>query len=55
MHAYFMHPGDNSLPIDYKVTTMKNGRSFDMRRVVASQLGKEIFEMMLSYQILKQE
>ncbi|MCB0659397.1 MAG: acyl-CoA thioesterase II [Saprospiraceae bacterium] len=53
MHAYFMHPGDNSLPIDYKVTTMKNGRSFDMRRVVASQLGKEIFEMMLSYQIFE--
>ncbi|MEZ4909693.1 MAG: acyl-CoA thioesterase II [Saprospiraceae bacterium] len=51
MHAYFLHPGDNTLNIEYHVTTIKKGRSFDTRRVVASQLGKIIFEMMLSYQI----
>jgi acyl-CoA thioesterase II len=51
MHAYFIHPGDNDLDITYAVETIKDGRSFDTRRVVASQNDKEIFILSASFQI----
>jgi acyl-CoA thioesterase II len=51
MHAYFIHPGDNDLDIQYEVETIKNGRSFDTRRVMASQGGKDIFILSASFQI----
>jgi acyl-CoA thioesterase II len=50
MHAYFIHPGNNDLDIDYRVEVIKDGRSFDTRRVVASQQGKEIFFLSASFQ-----
>jgi acyl-CoA thioesterase-2 len=51
MHAYFINPGDNSVTIDYNVETVKTGKSFDTRRVVASQNGKDIFISSSSYHI----
>ena len=50
MHCYFIHPGDNDHDILYTVETIKEGRSFNTRRVVGSQKGKDIFIMSASYQ-----
>jgi acyl-CoA thioesterase-2 len=50
MHCYFLHPGDNEKDILYTVEEIKEGRSFNTRRVVGSQGGKDIFIMSASYQ-----
>jgi acyl-CoA thioesterase-2 len=50
MHAYFLRPGDVEHPIDYVVERVRDGGSFSVRRVVAHQLGKPIFEMSASFQ-----
>jgi acyl-CoA thioesterase-2 len=49
LHSYFLHPGDNELPIEYRVEVIKKGRSFDTCRVAASQKGREIFILFASY------
>jgi len=53
LHGYFMRPGDPSVPIIYEVDRIRDGRSFNTRRVVAIQHGKAIFSMSSSYQILE--
>ncbi len=50
IHCYFINPGDNDLEITYKVEIIKDGKSFNTRRVVASQKGRDIFIMSASYQ-----
>ena len=40
LHAYFLRPGDPSIPILYEVDRIRDGRSFTTRRVVAIQHGK---------------
>src|SRR3954471_5061871 len=40
LHAYFLRPGDPTIPILYDVDRMRDGRSFTTRRVVAIQHGK---------------
>lgn len=50
LHAYFMRPGDEQLPIDYRVTRDFDGRSFATRRVVARQNGTPILNMSASFQ-----
>lgn len=50
LHAYFMRPGDPSVPIDYEAERMRDGRSFATRRVVASQHGQAIFALSASFQ-----
>ncbi len=40
LHAYFLRPGDPSVPIVYEVDRIRDGRSFTTRRVVAVQHGK---------------
>lgn len=50
LHAYFLRRGDVSLPIDYAVDRALDGRSFSNRRVVASQQGREIFNLAASFQ-----
>jgi acyl-CoA thioesterase-2 len=50
-HAYFLRPGDPSLPILYQVDGIRDGSSFTTRRVVASQRDKAIFNTELSFQI----
>lgn len=50
MHAYFVRPADASLAIEYDVENIRDGGSFSVRRVTASQHGKFIFTLSCSYQ-----
>jgi acyl-CoA thioesterase-2 len=54
LHAYFLRPGDPSVPILYEVERIRDGRSFVTRRVVAIQHGKAIFHLQASFQIAEQ-
>jgi len=49
LHGYFVRPGDPVDPIDYHVEKIRDGRSFSVRRCVASQHGKTIFFMSASF------
>ena len=49
LHAYFLRPGDPSVPILYEVDRIRDGRSFTTRRVVAIQHGKAIFNLSASF------
>ena len=51
LHAYFMRPGDPSMPIIYQVERIRDGSSFNTRRAVAIQHGKAIFALSASFQI----
>ena len=51
MHGYFILGGNINIPIDYHVDTIRDGRSFTTRRVVAFQNGKAIFNMAASFHI----
>lgn len=51
LHGYFILPGDMKAPIIYEVDTIRDGRSFTTRRVVAVQHGRAIFNMAASFQI----
>src|SRR4051812_19262698 len=51
LHAYFLRPGDPTIPIVYEVDQIRDGRSFTTRRVVAVQHGKAIFNLSASFQI----
>jgi acyl-CoA thioesterase-2 len=50
LHAYFLRPGDPSVPILYQVDRIRDGRSFSTRRVVAIQRGAAIFTLAASFQ-----
>ena len=49
LHAYFLRPGDPSVPILYEVDRIRDGRSFITRRVVGIQHGKPIFNLSASF------
>jgi acyl-CoA thioesterase II len=49
LHAYFIRPGDPSVPLIYSVDRIRDGRSFTTRRVTAVQHGKAIFAMSASF------
>ena len=51
LHAYFLRPGDPSLPILYEVDRIRDGRSFTTRRVVAIQHGEPIFNLSASFHL----
>ncbi len=51
LHAYFLRPGDISLPIVYTVDRIRDGRSFTTRRVVAVQKGRAILNLSASFQV----
>ncbi len=51
LHAYFLRPGDPSIPIVYEVDRIRDGRSFTTRRVVGIQRGKPIFNLSASFQV----
>lgn len=51
LHAYFLRPGDVHHPIDYQVECVRDGRSFSVRRVIASQFDKPILALTASFQI----
>ena len=49
LHAYFLRPGDTTVPIIYEVDRIRDGKSFTTRRVVAIQHGKPIFNLQASF------
>ncbi len=51
LHAYFMLPGDTTVPIVYQVDRIRDGGSFTTRRVVAVQHGHAIFSLEASFQV----
>ncbi|NNN15473.1 MAG: acyl-CoA thioesterase II [Acidimicrobiaceae bacterium] len=51
LHAYFLRPGDPTVPILYEVDRIRDGRSFTTRRVVAIQHGHAIFNLSASFHI----
>lgn len=50
MHGYFLVMGDPARPIDYAVERVRDGMSFCVRRIVASQGARIIFTAMASFQ-----
>ncbi|MGC4111757.1 MAG: acyl-CoA thioesterase II [Nocardioides sp.] len=50
LHAYFLRPGDPSIPIIYDAERIRDGRSFETRRVVARQHGHPIFYLTANFQ-----
>ncbi len=51
LHAYFIRGGDPRAPIHYKVERIRDGNSFSVRRVTASQGDKTILTLASSFQI----
>ena len=54
LHGYFVRPGDPTVPIDFSVEKIRDGRSFSVRRSVAQQHGRTIFFMSASFQVAEQ-
>ena len=50
LHAYFLRRGDINAPIVYEVDRARDGGSFSVRRVVAIQHGRPIFNLAASFQ-----
>ncbi|MBO0143836.1 acyl-CoA thioesterase II [Agrobacterium sp. Ap1] len=50
LHAYFVRPGDPSVPIVYQVERLRDGGSFATRQVQAIQHGRAIFTLSSSFQ-----
>jgi acyl-CoA thioesterase-2 len=51
LHAYFLRPGDPSIPVLYEVDRIRDGGSFTTRRAVAIQHGKPIFALSASFHV----
>lgn len=51
LHAYFLRPGDPTVPVVYNVDRVRDGRSFTTRRVTAIQHGKAIFALSASFHL----
>jgi acyl-CoA thioesterase-2 len=51
LHAYFLRPGDPTVPIIYEVDRIRDGKSFTTRRVVAIQHGRAIFNLAASFHV----
>ncbi|HEY9564245.1 MAG TPA: acyl-CoA thioesterase II [Nocardioides sp.] len=54
LHSYFLRPGDTAVPIVYDVETLRDGRSFATRRVVARQHGRPIYLLSTSFQVFEE-
>ncbi len=50
LHAYFIRGGNPHAPIEYMVDRVRDGNSFSVRRVVASQAGQAILILSSSFQ-----
>lgn len=53
LHAYFLRPGDPSVPAVIDVERIRDGHSFTTRRVVVIQKGEAIFNMDASFQVME--
>lgn len=51
LHAYFLRPGDPTIPILYEVDRLRDGQSFTTRRVAAIQRGEAIFHLSASFHL----
>jgi len=51
LHAYFLRPGDPTIPILYLVDRIRDGRHFTTRRVAAVQRGEAIFHLSASFHL----
>jgi acyl-CoA thioesterase-2 len=51
LHAYFLRPGDASLPIVYEVEPVRDGGSYTTRRVTARQQGEVTFTLSASFSV----
>jgi len=49
LHAYFLRPGDSSLPVLFQVDRLHDGRTFRRRRVTAIQRGEPILCLETSF------
>ena len=49
LHAYFVRAGDVDEPTTYDVAAMRDGRSFALRSVTASQQGELVFQLTASF------
>src|SRR3954454_3191448 len=54
LHAYFLRPGDPTVPIIYEVDRLRDGKSFTTRRVVAIQHGRPIFNLSASFHVVEE-
>ncbi len=54
LHAYFLRPGDPTVPIVYEVDRIRDGKSFTTRRVVGIQHGRAIFNLAASFHVDEQ-
>ncbi|MCW2621479.1 MAG: acyl-CoA thioesterase [Frankiales bacterium] len=51
LHAYFLRPGDPTVPLTYEVDPIRDGRTFSTRRVTAHQGDEPIFHLSASFQV----
>lgn len=51
LHAYFLRGGNAQQPVHYQVDRIRDGSSFSVRRVTASQEGKAILILSTSFQV----
>lgn len=49
LHAYFLRPGDISLPIVFDIDRVRDGSSFTTRRIIATQRDEIFFTMFASF------
>ncbi|MCA2212326.1 acyl-CoA thioesterase [Jidongwangia harbinensis] len=54
LHGYFVRPGDPTVPIEFGVETIRDGRSFSVRRSTAQQHGRTIFFMSASFHVVEE-
>lgn len=54
LHAYFLRPGSPDVPAVFEVERIRDGRSFNTRRIVVVQNGKAIFNMDVSFQVVEE-
>ena len=54
LHAYFLRPGDPTVPILYEVDRIRDGKSFTTRRVVGIQHGRAIFNLQASFHVAEE-
>ena len=54
LHAYFLRPGDPTVPILYEVDRIRDGKGFTTRRVVAIQHGRAIFNLQASFHFVEE-
>jgi acyl-CoA thioesterase-2 len=51
LHGYFLHPGSHAESVEFKVEVIKQGRSFDVLKVEATQRSRTIFIMSASFHL----